>query len=284
MRAIILAAEYDERLMPYTRDIPKCLVELAGRSLLLHQIEALNAAGVEDIHVVTGYRGDRIADLGFHTLHNVQFAKTSRVMSLMRAADLMDGTTDVLIARGDIVYEPRLIREFQAGDAPLSIVVDRQWRSLWKARFPEPPADLETVRWDADGCVVDIGCHPTSPDEVDGRYVGLTKVSASHARGLVWFHRSIAEAGMDVTRMDMTGLLQVLLAAGWTVQAALVDSGWLEVDSAADLNRYRALHAQGRLDCYWRAEVGTEMHVLRRFPESKTAYTADIHRPEGRVA
>ena len=46
MRAIILAAGKGERLKPYTSDRPKCLVELAGRTLLDYQVEALAAAGI----------------------------------------------------------------------------------------------------------------------------------------------------------------------------------------------------------------------------------------------
>ena len=259
MRAIILAAGQGQRLMPYTRAVPKCLVELAGRPLLLHQIQALAAAGIDDVHIVTGYRADKIAALGFHTIRNPLFAKTNMVASLMCAADLMDGTDDVLIGYSDIVYEPRLIREIQVCNSCLATVVDRQWRRLWEARFDDPLADAETLRLDVDGGIVDIGRRPESYDEIEGQYVGLTKVAASHARGLVDFHHSIAEAGMDVAQMDMTGFLQLLLAAGWPLQGALVRGGWLEVDSASDLELYRALHEQGQLGTYWGAEVSNEV-------------------------
>ena len=262
MRAIILAAGRGQRLMPYTRDIPKCMVELADRPLLMHQIEALNSAGIDDIHVVTGYRGDRVADLGFCTLPNPLFAETGMVASLMCAAHLMDGTDDVLIACSDILYEPQLIHELQACDSPISTVVDRQWRRQREARFDDPLADAETLRLDDDGCIVDIGGCPEHDDEIQGQYVGLTQVSASHAHGLVGFHHSIAEVGMDVARMDMIGFLQVLMAAGWTVQAAPVDGGWLKVGDVSDLELYRALHEQDQLDTYWRAEVGAAVCEL----------------------
>ncbi|MBK1652709.1 sugar phosphate nucleotidyltransferase [Halorhodospira halochloris] len=58
MRAIILAAGQGTRLRPLTDDRPKCMVELEGKPLLEHQLEVLRGAGIEDIHVVGGYRAE----------------------------------------------------------------------------------------------------------------------------------------------------------------------------------------------------------------------------------
>jgi NDP-sugar pyrophosphorylase family protein len=60
MMAIILVAGQGTRLRPLTNDKPKCLVELAGKPLLEHQLETLRARGVEDIHIVGGYRADQL--------------------------------------------------------------------------------------------------------------------------------------------------------------------------------------------------------------------------------
>ena len=85
MRAIILAAGEGTRLRPHTLDRPKCLVPLAGRPLLAWQADALRRAGVDDITVVTGYRADQVATLGFATVHNDRFRETNMVASAMCA-------------------------------------------------------------------------------------------------------------------------------------------------------------------------------------------------------
>ena len=59
-RAIILAAGQGKRLLPLTESRPKCLVELSGKTLLAWQLQRLEAAGVEEAVIVTGFRADAV--------------------------------------------------------------------------------------------------------------------------------------------------------------------------------------------------------------------------------
>lgn len=49
MRALILVGGYGTRLRPLTLSRPKPLVEFANKPILLHQIEALKEAGVNEV-------------------------------------------------------------------------------------------------------------------------------------------------------------------------------------------------------------------------------------------
>ena len=60
MKAIILAAGKGTRLRPFNETKPKCLVELAGKSLLQHQLDTLSKCGITDIHVIGGYNADQL--------------------------------------------------------------------------------------------------------------------------------------------------------------------------------------------------------------------------------
>ena len=61
-RAIILSAGRGGRLLPLTERLPKCLLDVGGRSLLAWQLRALAEAGVREAVVVTGY-GAEFVDL-----------------------------------------------------------------------------------------------------------------------------------------------------------------------------------------------------------------------------
>ena len=61
MRAMILAAGRGERLRPLTDSIPKTLVEVGGKPLIEHHIQALAEAGFREIVINQGHLGDMLA-------------------------------------------------------------------------------------------------------------------------------------------------------------------------------------------------------------------------------
>ena len=60
MKAIIIAAEPGSRLKNLTNDKPKCLLEIAGKSLLQYQIDTLRSCGITNISVIKGYKKEKI--------------------------------------------------------------------------------------------------------------------------------------------------------------------------------------------------------------------------------
>ncbi len=60
MRAMILAAGRGERLRPLTDSIPKPLVEVGGKPLIEHHIQALAKAGFREIVINQGHLGDKL--------------------------------------------------------------------------------------------------------------------------------------------------------------------------------------------------------------------------------
>lgn len=60
MRALILAAGRGKRMRHLTEDRPKPLLEVAGRALIVHRIEALRTAGFRHLVINLGYRGDQL--------------------------------------------------------------------------------------------------------------------------------------------------------------------------------------------------------------------------------
>ena len=258
MRVIILAAGEGTRLRPHTLRRSKCMVELAGFSLIARQIHTLRSVGVGDITAVSGYRKEGVESLGIPTRHNPHFATTNMVRTLMCAADLLDGTDDVLIVYADIVYEPRVAEALLACPAALSTTIDVAWRELWRMRLEDPLTDAETLCLDSDLNVLELGKKPKSIDEIEGQYMGLIKVRADSAEELVRFYhaldRELRYDGKDFDNMYMTSFLQSLIDSGHPLRAVPVRGGWLEVDSAADLERYEELHRQGELGQFCRLE------------------------------
>jgi len=60
MKALILVGGYGTRLRPLTLSRPKPLVEFCNKPMLLHQIEALVAAGVTQVVLAVSYHAEAL--------------------------------------------------------------------------------------------------------------------------------------------------------------------------------------------------------------------------------
>lgn len=60
MRAMILAAGRGDRMRPLTDDMPKPLLSAGGKPLIVHQIERLRDAGVQQVVINVAWHGEMI--------------------------------------------------------------------------------------------------------------------------------------------------------------------------------------------------------------------------------
>ena len=62
MKAMILAAGYGKRLRPLTDHMPKPLIEVGGKPLLVYHLEKMAVAGFREIVINLGHLGHKIPD------------------------------------------------------------------------------------------------------------------------------------------------------------------------------------------------------------------------------
>lgn len=62
MKVIILAGGFGTRLSEYTEDIPKPMVAIGGKPILLHLMEYYASYGHEDFFIALGYKAEKIKD------------------------------------------------------------------------------------------------------------------------------------------------------------------------------------------------------------------------------
>ncbi|MEI7895380.1 MAG: phosphocholine cytidylyltransferase family protein [Myxococcales bacterium] len=246
---IILAAGQGTRLRPLTDDRPKCMVALAGRSLLEWQVAAAREAGAKRIVVVRGYCKEAVRSPDVTFVDNPHFERTNMVYSLWCARKHFgDGC---VVSYGDIVYEPSVLRAVLAVRTTPAVIVDLAWRSYWEQRFSDPLADAETLRLDEQGRITEIGKRPRTLDEVQGQYIGMSSWM-ENASSLLRSVLDEAASGAQLhpqrafESLFITDLLQALIDRGQTLHAAPIRGGWLEIDGPDDLRLAETfVHAEG---------------------------------------
>ncbi|MGH8613855.1 MAG: NTP transferase domain-containing protein [Gammaproteobacteria bacterium] len=251
-RALILAAGRGSRLSALTAERPKCLVPFQGRALLDWQMKALRRIGIDEIHVVRGYRGELLEGCGVRLWDNPAWDSSNMVYSLFCASPVLRDDEPLLITYGDVIYEPRVLREMFATRGDLLVAVNRQWRPLWEERMANPLDDVETLRISSNGDLTDIGRKAASLDEIDGQYMGLVAVTPAGLKSMIRFYETSPDeanwmTGRNKRTCYMTDLLRGLISAGVAATAAPVNGGWLEFDTPEDLGCYERLARSGDL-------------------------------------
>ena len=74
MKVLILAAGLGSRLRNKTVDFPKAMVEVKGKSIISHQIEALKSNNLYEIGVVLGYKSDILKNYLLQNHKDIKFS------------------------------------------------------------------------------------------------------------------------------------------------------------------------------------------------------------------
>lgn len=233
MKAIILAAGRGSRMKDLTEGRPKCLVELRGKALLDWQLDALRAAGIAEIAIVTGYKRELLANRGLVEFHNARWSETNMVSSLACAQNWLQAGP-CIVTYSDIFYSPMAVQSLMSCEASLAVTYDPNWLELWTQRFGDPLLDAETFRLTPEHTLAEIGNKPTSANEVQGQYMGLLRFTSEGWAEVLRIRSGLTTEQCD--KMHMTGTLQKVIDARRIAIAAVPYAGeWGEVDSAEDL-------------------------------------------------
>ena len=136
MQAIILAAGYGNRMRPLTDNVHKTLLEVGGRTIIGRILDGLQANGVLDIGVVTGYREEELRlhllahhpEFTFTFVHNPRYRETNNIHSLALALQQLPIESDVILIESDLVCEPDVFRRICQSPHPNAALLDR-WRT-----------------------------------------------------------------------------------------------------------------------------------------------------------
>ena len=126
-RAIFIAAGFGSRLVPITLNTPKPLVRVNGVRMIDTLLDAVVAAGIEEIYIVRGYLGEQFDQL-LYKYPNIKFIENpyyniaNNISSAMLARHLM---RNAYVLEADLVLSnPDLISKYQYVSNYLGVPTD----------------------------------------------------------------------------------------------------------------------------------------------------------------
>jgi len=129
VKALILAAGVGTRLLPVTDEIPKALVPVNGKPILIKQIENLYENNINDITIVSGYKSELLREKIYALYPDVcivestDYDTTNNMYSSYIVREKLWGH-DFLMMNADVYFDSSVLTALLNIPHPNSIVVD----------------------------------------------------------------------------------------------------------------------------------------------------------------
>jgi choline kinase len=238
MRAIILAAGRGLRLQQADqRQLPKCLLQFGGMSLLERHLRLLKSAGVDEVVLALGFRHERVeAEIDRlnwqprpEIVLNPQFELGS-VLTVHTVAAAMTRGDDVLLMDADVLYDQRIANALVAGSGSVNrVLIDRDFEA------GDEPVKLCVLA----GVPIELRKQLAAGLEYDtiGESVGFFRFGPAGARRLAALVAGYVESGRG--GMPHEEAVRDLLRERSQVfeVADVTGAPWIEIDFPTDVIR-----------------------------------------------
>ncbi len=161
MQGLILAAGMGTRLGERTKDIPKVMMDVEGKPLIMYALQRLYEQHVTETIIVVGYKkeyimekcGDHYKEMKLTYVINDLYETTNNVYSFYLATEQI--RDDLLMVEGDLLFSGELLERTLADKHDCNIVVSRYNRNTMngtviKAR-DDVASELITKKFQGEG-------------------------------------------------------------------------------------------------------------------------------------
>ena len=127
-RAVIIAAGFGVRMVPITLNTPKPLVRVHGKRIIDSILDAIVAAGIDDIVIVRGYLSEQFDQLLYQYpmikfVENPSYNEANNISSAMCVRYLLK---NAYVFEADLLlHNPKLVKKYQYSTNVLGIPVQR---------------------------------------------------------------------------------------------------------------------------------------------------------------
>ena len=243
VKALIIAAGLGSRLKKHTENLPKCMLDFGGKTLLQRQLEAYNKNNIKDISLIRGYKKEKINYKGLRYFENKDYKNNNILNSIFYAEKIING--NIIISYSDILFDPTVVQRTMESNHDISVVVDIDWRGYYVGRKDHPISEAENVIFNSNNEVEKIGKINTGNEEVHGEFIGMIKLSNRgaeifkehfHRLKKIYWNKPFQRAKI-FQKAYLTDFIQELVDIGIKVHCVIIESGWKEIDTVEDYKK-----------------------------------------------
>ena len=242
-KALIIAAGLGSRLKKHTENLPKCMLDFGGKTLLQRQLESYKQNEIKDISLVRGYKKEKINYKDIKYFENKDYKNNNILNSIFYAEKVING--NIIISYSDILFDKSVVERTLKSDHDISVVVDIDWRGYYVGRKDHPISEAENVIFNSNNEVEKIGKINTGNQEVHGEFIGMIKLSNRgteifkehfHRLKKIYWNKPFQRAKI-FQKAYLTDFIQELVDIGIKVHCVIIESGWKEIDTVEDYKK-----------------------------------------------
>ena len=241
IKAIIVAAGHDRRIEPLNNDIPKCMLDVKGKTILERQIENIRECGINNIVIIKGYKEELIDIPDVKYYKNPNFESTGILSSLFFAEKEMD--CDFIFLYSDIIFDKKVLEKLLKDKSDISLVVDLDWQDRFKEKVKSKKGEAELVET-KENKIIRIGKKLNSK-KAHGEFIGLGKFSKKGTEILKnIFHKALKNyenknfhESNSMKKAYFTDMIQEIIDNNYDVKSIDVYGDWIEIDTFDDYRK-----------------------------------------------
>ena len=242
-KALIIAAGLGSRLKKHTENLPKCMLDFGGKTLLQRQLDSYKKNNISDISLIRGYKKEKINYKGIKYFENNDYKNNNILNSIFYAEKIING--NIIISYSDILFDPSVVERTLKSDHDISVVVDIDWRGYYVGRKDHPISEAENVIFNSNNEVEKIGKINTGNEEVHGEFIGMIKLSNRgteifkehfHRLKKIYWNKPFQRAKI-FQKAYLSDFIQELVDIGIKVHCVIIESGWKEIDTVEDYKK-----------------------------------------------
>ena len=248
MKVIIIAAGSAKRLGTQTKEIPKGLLNINGKSILERQIKIFKNNNIEEIIIITGPHKEKFNFDKVKYIEDIEHEKHDVLLSLMTAKNEFKG--DVITTYSDILFDEEIIQKIIKSKVDIGIATDLNWKHKYKNRTEHPKSQADNVIIE-NGKIIRIKKNilKISDNQKNGEFIGIMKFSKKGA-GIFITEFSKVEKSKPKPFQDaktfeksyLTDMIQELISQNITVEPIIIDGNWCEIDTPQDLENAKKIY------------------------------------------
>ena len=244
MKAIILSAGCSSRLGDLTKELPKSLVDVNGKSIIQRQIETFQNNGIKEIIVIVGPNKDKFQLNDVEYVIDKNFHEHEQLSSLMTASKHFQN--DVVISFGDVIVDNNIMKQIVESTYDIGIAIDLKWKKNYENRsqHPKSEADLALIKSNK---ITKIKKNLNFIENHQlGEFLGIMKLSDL---GLKKFldvferlnssHKGKFHDAPSFQKAYLTDMIDELIQTNEVVNPIFIDGVWFEIDTIEDLENIR---------------------------------------------